>query len=534
MHVQVTMDGFSYPREVTEMVQLFWEGARVSLHSPDSPTTEDAPVEPGGLHATVCLRRTSDSVSAHGTLVRGASDGQPQDEVLSANHSVRTPADADETTLRRLGKRVVTHVLHQLFRTYSGAGQPWGILTGIRPLKVAHRWLEEWEKAQPGAATGRALTQSERLELQRYLQEAYEVRADRAELMARIAQVEREIVPDLYHLDREVSVYVGIPFCPTHCAYCTFPAYSMVDKAHYVDGFLQAMERELQHLGTFLREHNLPVTTVYLGGGTPTSLRAAELDRLLDTMFREIPNPGAWREFTVEAGRPDTITPDRVQVMKRYGVDRISVNPQTFKASTLREIRRGHTPDMVDRRFHHVRSAGFDNINMDLIIGLPGETIDDVRYTLERLERLHPESVTVHTLALKRSAVVKTERDQFVIAESPEIRQMVEEAHAWAAAQGYRPYYAYRQRDILGNMENVGFAEPGKEGIYNVCIMEERQTIVGIGGGAVTKLIGPGGKIYGRVPNPREPKAYIETIDQVIARKDKALRDAFGYAPVPR
>lgn len=295
----------------------------------------------------------------------------------------------------------------------------------------------------------------------------------------------------------------------------------------YVDDFLLAMERELRHAGELLRQYEIPVTTVYLGGGTPTSLRAHELDQLMAMMMRHLPAQDGWREFTVEAGRPDTITPDRVRVMRDYGVTRVSVNPQTFKASTLKSIGRGHTPDQVDHRFHFVREAGFDNINMDVIIGLPGETVEDVRYTMERIERLDPDAVTVHTLSFKRTADVKRHAGDYEIPSSQTAAHMMKETVRRLRQTGYRPYYVYRQRDILGNLENIGFARTGKESIYNISIMEERQTIIGIGGGAVTKLIGLDGSHYGRFANPREPKAYIETIDSVIAKKDSALRQAF-------
>jgi oxygen-independent coproporphyrinogen III oxidase len=326
-----------------------------------------------------------------------------------------------------------------------------------------------------------------------------------------------------------VSLYIGIPFCPTHCAYCTFPAYSMIEKHAYAHEFLGALERELRAVGEFLRAFHIPVTSVYVGGGTPTSLNAPELERLLEALYREIPGGGRWRELNVEAGRPDTITPERVEVLRRYHVNRISVNPQTFKAETLKMIGRGHTPDIVDRRFHLVKEAGFENINMDMILGLPGEDLEDIRYTRERIERLAPDSVTVHTLSFKRTATVKKEREKYEIPHTELVRLMMEETAAWARSLGYHPYYIYRQKDILGNLENVGYARPGKEGIYNICIMEERQTIIGIGGGAATKLVGPNGKILGQVFNPREPKAYVDSIDAVINRKIEALRQTFAH-----
>jgi oxygen-independent coproporphyrinogen III oxidase len=499
MQIHVTVDQCPFDDEITRMVHLFYEDSDLTIAYAGEG---DKDVHTADVHIKLGLTSGEDCVTAVGEVAYGTTTG-------TATKVKTIPSQADHATWRKRSKQAVLHVLHQLLEKVSGEHQPWGILTGVRPLKLVHSMREQ------------GLPQSE---IRQQLLDEYLISPERVNLLLEIAEVQNEVVPDLYHLDREVSLYIGIPFCPTHCAYCTFPAYSMQEKATYVDDFLKAMDVEFAHVGRLLREYEIPVTSVYIGGGTPTSLRANELELLMESIYREIPNPETWREFTVEAGRPDTITPDRVKVMKKYGVNRISVNPQTFKASTLKAIGRGHTPDIVDHRFHYVREAGFDNINMDMILGLPGETLDDVKHTMERIERLDPESVTVHTMSFKRSAVVKNERDRFDIPHSRLVRQMMDEAARWARGLGYHPYYVYRQKDILGNMENVGYAKPGKDSVYNICIMEERQTIIGIGGGAATKLIGAGAKHMGRFANPREPRAFIETIHQVVERKDKVLR----------
>jgi oxygen-independent coproporphyrinogen III oxidase len=501
VNITVITDGCPFDREIERLCGLFYEEADIRVV--DVTNADTAPAS--DLRIELRLKREDNRLLSYGELVA-------QDHRETASHAKDVAPDADAVTVRKRGKQTVLHVLHQLLEVVTNEHQPWGILTGVRPLKLVHRMVE------------RGLTETE---IRRRLSEEYLISPERVDLLLEIVGVQQQVVPDLYHLDRAVSIYVGIPFCPTHCAYCTFPAYSMTDKATYVDDFLHAMEREFVHLGHLLREYQIPVTSLYIGGGTPTSLRAHELQRLFEIIYREVPNPGSWREFTVEAGRPDTITPDRVRVMKQYGVGRISVNPQTFKASTLKEIGRGHTPDMVDHRFQYVRDAGFDNINMDMILGLPGETLDDVRYTMERIERLNPDSVTVHTMSFKRSAVVNQERERFRIPHTALVRQMMQETAAWARGLGHHPYYVYRQKDILGNLENVGYAKPGKESVYNICIMEERQTIVGIGGGAVTKLIAADGLHMGRFANPREPKAFIDTIEQVVDKKDQRLRAVF-------
>lgn len=461
-----------------------------------------------------------------------------QNGVLQATASYRQalPLGAESSLRRKRGKQTVLHAMHDCLANFTGSGQPWGILTGVRPLKLVHGLLEQgWTESA----------------IRVKLASEYRIAPERIGLLLEIADVQLRAIPDLYRIWHQASVYVGIPFCPTHCAYCTFPAYSMEEKRAYAFDFLKALEKEFMAVGRFLREYRIPITSVYLGGGTPTSLDAPEMEFLMEVLYREIPGGeawakragkssaqaiagvdapqdaaqgGIWREFTVEAGRPDTITPERVDVMKRYHVNRISVNPQTFKAETLKTIGRGHTPDIVDRRFRLVREAGFENINMDMILGLPGEDLDDVRHTRDRIGALMPDSVTVHTMSFKRTAVVRKEKERFEIPHTRLVRMMMEETDGWARGLGCRPYYVYRQKDILGNLENIGYAKPGKESVYNICIMEERQCIIGLGGGASTKLIGPGGRSCGRHGNPREPKAYVDTIDAVIAKKIDLLK----------
>ncbi len=423
--------------------------------------------------------------------------------------------EADAATRRKVAKRAILFALHETLSEWTGAVQPWGILTGVRPTKLAHALVRR------GLQDGRPVSDAK---IAATLQSDYLIDPARARLVTEIIRREREVVPDLYRLDRAVSVYVGIPFCPTHCAYCTFPAYSMVDKAQYAEGFLAALIREIRMAGEVLREYGVPVTSVYVGGGTPTSLKAPELAELLQNLLLHIPARANWREFCVEAGRADTITADRVQVMKDFGIDRVSVNPQSFKAATLKHIGRGHSPDIVDKRFALFREAGFDDINMDLILGLPGENLADVLYSLERTLALRPDEVTVHTLSFKRAAVVTREREAFPVPDDDTVRRMMTAADSALRGAGLRPYYLYRQKDILANLENVGYALPGKEGVYNICIIEEAQTVVALGGGAASKWVTPGSGVITRHQNPSEPLAYVSHIDRLLQVKEAKLR----------
>jgi oxygen-independent coproporphyrinogen-3 oxidase len=495
MRILLDLENEEWVPDVSRMVRLFMEDAVILR-------------EPSASYDTVIRARIT-GVMEQAVLAEAEwlPPGEQRPRRMTASRVLEETGGA--VLLRKRGKQAVLRAVHDVLAASGGEGQPWGILTGVRPLKLVHSMREK------GYSWNR---------IRQELAKEYAISASRIALLLEIAKRQLCALPHFDSLDREVSVYIGIPFCPTHCAYCTFPAYSMREKALFADDFLGALEKELAHVGRWIREANVPVTSVYVGGGTPTSLGATELERLFTAILREIPGPATWREFNVEAGRPDTITPDRVDVMRRYGVNRISVNPQTFKASTLKMIGRGHSPDLVEKRFYLCREAGFKNINMDIILGLPGETMDDVRHTLERIALLAPDAVTVHTMSFKTTAVIKNERERFPIPRGQMVRAMMEEAQNWLRQMGQSPYYVYRQKDILGNMENVGYSLPGKEGIYNICIMEERQSILGVGGGASTKLIGPGGTHLGLMHNAREPKAYVDGLSAMLEKKEALLR----------
>ncbi|MBL0387386.1 coproporphyrinogen dehydrogenase HemZ [Tumebacillus sp. ITR2] len=496
MRIAIELGNPKYQSETERLVHLFFEEEEVVFDE-----QADA-----ALFIRTWTEEGAASVTAR-TELHDRRDGRSYRSFFTK----QVEANATPNIMQKRGKSATLRALHDVLEKLTGEHQPWGILFGVRPLKLVHNMREQGHN---------------NASIREKLRTEHAISEERIELLLEIADAQIQTMPDLYEIDREVSIYVGIPFCPTHCAYCTFPAYSMEDKATYAPSFLDALDREFAAIGAFLHEHSIPVTSVYLGGGTPTSLKAPEMERVMKAIYAHIPNAKPWREFTVEAGRPDTITPERIEVMRRYGVNRISVNPQTFKAETLKTIGRGHTPDIVDKRFHLVKEAGFENINMDMILGLPGEDLDDVRHTRARIEALNPDSVTVHTMSFKRTAVVNKEREQYEIPHTRIVRRMMAETAEWARGMGYHPYYVYRQKDILGNLENVGYAKPGMDSIYNIAIMEERQTIIGLGGGASSKLYRKG-EFLSHVYNAKEPKAYVDSVDSVIEKKLKALREVF-------
>jgi coproporphyrinogen dehydrogenase HemZ len=409
-------------------------------------------------------------------------------------------------------KRIYSHVFLEVLEQATDMQQSWGILTGIRPMKLYHNYRQE------GFSSEEAITN---------LMKNYRVSRQKAELLSRIANVQLRSVPDLYNLKEEVSIYIGIPFCPTKCAYCTFPAYAIHRKNGRVESFLDGLHEEIREMGKWLTERDMKITTIYFGGGTPTSIEADEMDALYKTMYDSFPNMNTVREITVEAGRPDTITPAKIDVLKKWGIDRISVNPQSYTDETLKAIGRHHTVQETIDKFWLSREMGMKNINMDLIIGLPNEGIEEFKHSLAETEKMQPESLTVHTLSFKRASEMTRNKDKYKVADRETVEQMMKLGEEWNTANGYEPYYLYRQKNILGNLENVGYAKHGEESIYNIVIMEEVQTIIGVGCGASSKFIdSTTGKIT-QFYNPKDPAAYILTYEDSIEKKIAHLDAVF-------
>ncbi len=381
-----------------------------------------------------------------------------------------------------------------------GKTHPWGTLTGIRPIKLPMAMLEQ----------GYSDT-----EIAQKLQTEYLIGDEKCKLSIQIAHKERALLDQLDYEDG-YSLYIGIPFCPTTCLYCSFTSYPYSRWEKRMGEYITALEKEID----FAKEHfaGRKLNTIYFGGGTPTTLPPVYLDRLLKKITEGF-DLSYLKEWTVEGGRPDSITPEKLEVLRRYPVDRISINPQTMKQETLDIIGRRHTVEDVKVAFGMARDAGFDNINMDLIIGLPQERTEDVARTMEEIEALDPDNLTVHTLAIKRASRLNMEKAQYGhLYLEQNTTEMMEQTAKSAARMGMEPYYLYRQKNMSGNLENVGYARPGKEGIYNILIMEEKQSIVALGAGAVTKRVQMDGVIE-RASNVKDIEQYLTRVDEMIERK---------------
>ena len=405
-------------------------------------------------------------------------------------------------------KNSLKQLLYRMLSELTGQKLPWGTLTGIRPTKIAMQLLEEGKSDD---------------QIRSYMQDTYLASEEKTELSIDIAKREQEILADIHYEDG-YSLYIGIPFCPTTCLYCSFTSFPICAWKNRVSDYLTAVEKEI----AFTKEacKNNILDSVYIGGGTPTTLEADELERLL-SKIRENFDFSHVQEFTVEAGRADSITEAKLQVLKKYGVTRISVNPQTMKDETLKLIGRRHTVDQVVEAYQLARKVGFDNINMDLILGLPGETEEDVAYTIQRIKELDPDSLTVHSLAIKRASRLAQWIQDNGISTLNNTDKTMEIAAAGAKELGMEPYYLYRQKNMSGNFENVGYAKPGKAGIYNILIMEEKESIMALGAGTISKAVYGDGRIE-RCDNVKDVALYIEKIDEMIERKRQLLAGMEG------
>lgn len=410
-------------------------------------------------------------------------------------------------------KREISRCFLKVLQNETGITQKWGFLTGIRPTKLLHKEVQNRTPIEMA---------------HQKLKEEYMIQDEKIELMQHIVERQLEMVPDLYDLKNEVSIYIGIPFCPTKCAYCTFPAYAINGKQGKVDSFLGGLHFEIRKIGEWLKEKGIRITTIYYGGGTPTSITAEEMDLLYDEMYTSFPAVQNVREVTVEAGRPDTITPEKLEVLKKWNIDRISINPQSYTQETLKAIGRHHTVEETIEKFRLAREHGMKNINMDLIIGLPGEGTEELSNSLDETEKLMPESLTVHTLSFKRASEMTRHKSRYKVADRPEVERMMDMASRWTKQHGYVPYYLYRQKNILGNLENVGYALPGQESIYNIMIMEEMQTIIGLGCGASSKFVHPETGTITRFANPKDPKSYNDGFEHYTIEKIKILEELFS------
>ena len=465
------------------------------------------------LLPTVTLTRVENAQEAAGDLCRscleernGVACARAQVRLHGAAHEAARQAPVaglDALAYKRTITELVKTTIYEAVSPALPQPPEWGSLTGVRPAKLARGLIER------GMSRGEAAV---------HLREHYHVSPARTALTIRAAATALKLGEQIG--ERDISLYVGIPFCPSRCYYCSFVSSTTAQSGHLIEPYLDTLCGEIRETAALVREAGKRVQSVYIGGGTPTTLDENQLDRLL-TALAESFDFSALREYTVEAGRPDTITPEKLRVLRAAGVGRVSINPQSMEDSVLAAIGRRHTAADVLRAYDEARAAGFDAVNMDLIAGLAGDTPASFVRTVETLTALAPENITVHTLAIKRGADL-TDKGA-AAAQRESVAQMLDGAARALQGAGYGPYYLYRQKFTAGGFENVGWCKPDTECFYNVTMMEELQTILSLGAGGVSKRVDRDTGWIERTNNPKYPLEYIRAAERLAAGKRKLL-----------
>lgn len=386
-------------------------------------------------------------------------------------------------------------------QNYDNISPKWGILTGIRPVKIVNDLKKD-------GANNQAIYQ--------VLREKYMISSEKSNLIMGISDIQEEIIS---RLDKKISIYISIPFCPSRCNYCSFFSMDINKGKKFVDDYLKNLEIEIRHTLSMPYFKDKKISCIYVGGGTPSSLDKDELVRFFK-IINENFNLSQVDEFTFEAGRVDTLDEEKLRIIYQNKVDRISINPQTMNDATFGKIGRNHNSNDVREVFSLARQIGFDNINMDLIMGLTGESIEDMQYSVDEIIKLDPQSITIHCLAVKRASEINTKK---IKTDNLQISNLMQEINGDLKSRGYEPYYLYRQKNMLENGENIGYCKKGKYGLYNVAMMDEIQTIVGFGAGSSTKILDEETNMIRRIPDYKDVILYNNNINEMLKRKEGLL-----------
>ena len=425
---------------------------------------------------------------------------QPEEYEIVADE-----AEEDEKTLvfnreNTEDKNVLKREIYDCLSRVTGKKPEWGILTGIRPVKLCGEYYDKCRSAE---------------ETIKHLEDFYYINSEKAKQIMDMYLYQEDVMGRAEK--RSCSIYIGIPFCPTRCVYCSFASNQVPESE--ISRYLEALLKEIEFTGKRMKETGLVPETIYIGGGTPTTLTAEEMDILL-SKAEECFDLSALREFTVEAGRPDTITKEKLLVIKKHGIERISINPQSMKEKTLELIGRKHSAEDIRRAFADAKEAGFKDINADIIAGLPEETTEDFVKTLQEVIELEPENITVHCLAVKKASRLIDIDKNYHYKQADTVSEMLERSREILADKGFVPYYLYRQKHMAGAYENTGYCIKGTECIYNMRIMDEHQTIIALGAGGISKMYYPEENRLERVPNVTNYEEYIKRIDEMLMRKE--------------
>ncbi len=491
--MKVFIENHSFHYEIENLTRVFFPNEKIEIIK---ARVDD---ELNGAHIITGRESADDKIRLYCSLKINGERYENERKL-----DINSPDDEQE--------RALAIILFDILRAYTGITPPWGILTGVRPIKLFRRLAEEL--GESGA--------------REYFKNKLLVSDEKISLSALTERNEREILktstPDSF------SLYISIPFCPSRCSYCSFVSQSVEKSFKLIEPYVELLCREIEITGKIAKELSLRLQSVYIGGGTPTTLGPEQLRAVMNTLSRSF-DMSACREYTVEAGRPDTVTEERLKAIKECGADRISINPQTLNDEILKKIGRRHSAREFFEAYETAVKCGFEHINTDLIAGLPGESLESFKSTLDSIAALKPKSITVHTLSMKRSSEL-TYRGAELLRRDIEAAEGMHSCCSRLLPQnGYEPYYLYRQSRMVGNLENVGWSKKGSEGLYNVFIMDETHSVLGCGAGATTKLKEPNGPYIERIFNYKYSYEYLKGFDEIIRRKDRlrAFYDECGF-----
>ena len=490
--IKVLLQGHNYQYEVLELLKIFIKTEDIDF------IDDEALVDHQSFLLVNKLIEKEDHIEIQARITR-------EKELLFQYHIVIEKYVLDKMNLVKEVKKTIKLSIYEVISKALQKFPDWGILTGIRPTKIVHELLDQ-NYALP--------------EIDSIMENKYRINEEKRKLLMDIAVTERPFIAN--NNKSLVSLYVSIPFCPTRCVYCSFPSNPLNRGQGIVDQYLDALIYEIKGTIALMNELGHKIETLYIGGGTPTSLDAVNIRKLMSTLSEDIVLSDL-KEITVEAGRPDTIDREKLKILKNYGVNRISINPQTMNPQTLERIGRAHSPRQIVESFQLAKEIGFETVNMDVIVGLPGEGLKEIEYTMKALAELSPENITVHTLAVKRASNLKEKLEDYPLVMEEQAKEMLKITVDYTKRMGMKPYYLYRQKFMVGNLENIGYCLPGHEGIYNIQIMEERQTILAAGAGAVSKIVYPKENRLERVPNLTNVDQYIQRVKEMIERKRREL-----------
>lgn len=488
--IYIYLEGHNFEYDLLQLIKAFFPDKEIIFLE----SKED--YKDKGLFVESILYKESNKTYAKATIYL---DGSFHMDRIQCIDDISIGKD-DKRGIAKIG---VKKSIYEIFLSISDKDMAWGILTGIRPMKIVNDLLDR---------------ELEEQEIVKILTKEYRLSSHKSKLMMDIAKSQR---PYIYPLDKDrFSLYVSIPFCPSRCIYCSFPSAPIARYRHMVEEYRDKLIWEIEKIKEMMKGKT--INTVYIGGGTPTAIPSKDLEKIIEAINLNFGKDNI-NEFTVEAGRPDTIDQEVLKMFARNDIDRISINPQTMNDETLKIIGRNHNKEDIKKAYYLAKEIGLNIINMDLIVGLPSEGKAEIIKTLQEIKTLDPENLTVHTLAVKRGSKFKETMDSYKIESQKIIEEMLEETIHFTKEINLEPYYLYRQKQIMGNFENIGYSKKGMKCIYNMAIMEEKETILGAGMGSVSKIFLPDENKLKRLANFKSIEEYMKRTDELIYRKEKAI-----------